>query len=115
MSSPKNHQTSIQINIGTFKGTPDCTIAPSDYQNGGPKTSECLQNVVPLLVGRRGGRYLLKQTLLRYGNLVVPYSGWHAAERDDETTTTTTTTRQQQQQQFLAVVHPPPHIRTWKT
>ena len=30
---PKIHQKSIEINIGTFKGTPDCTLAPNDHQN----------------------------------------------------------------------------------
>ena len=32
--SPENHKKSMKIGVGTFKGPPECTIAPNDHQNG---------------------------------------------------------------------------------
>ena len=30
----QNAQKSMKIDVGTFKGTPECTLAPNDHQNG---------------------------------------------------------------------------------
>ena len=32
--SPKNHQKSMKISVGTFKDPPECTLAPNCHQNG---------------------------------------------------------------------------------